>query len=676
DGLVVGRLKGFAIRALRELAPAVKIVEATPSVQADDAMLSAVQELIKSKLAGPIGLPVEEIDAAVQFDQYGVTSVMVVELNQIFEDLFGPISKTLFFEYRNVAELAEYFVEHHAKVVAGLVRTAPVAVNAPVVVSNAPAAVNDEPAAQTDAIRAYLRSLIAKPIGLPAEEIDFQTGFDQYGVNSVMVVELNEVFEGVFGPLSKTLFFEYRNIDELSQYFLEEHRDRLLAVTGKPAAVAAPAVVTAPAATVVPQAASPVEVLPAGADERHDIAIVSAAGRLPGARNLDQFWDLLRAGRDCITEIPEGRFQYRKYFDADPEQNRIYSNWGGFIDDVDRFDPTFFNISPRDAELIDPQERLLLEVVWEMLEQGGYTRQRLAKLSDRRVGVFVGALWQPYESAGIEASAAGNVVGPSSLLYSIANRVSYFLDLSGPSMAIDTACSSSLTALHLACQSIRNGESQFAIAAGVNLSLAASKYLFLSQNRFLATDGRCRSYGAGGDGYVPGEGVCAMLLKPLAKAIADGDSILAVIKGSAINHGGRTNGYTVPSPKAQGNVIAQALEQARIDPNTITYVEGHGTGTSLGDPIEIEGLGKALGRSRDAARPCAIGSVKSNIGHLEAAAGIASVLKVILQMRHGQLAPTLHTEQLNPNINFDRTPFRVVRELEPWTREQGPRRAG
>jgi polyketide synthase PksM len=658
DGLVVVRLKGFSIRALKEaavsVAPAAVIAANASPALVDDTLLHAVQDLIRTKLAGPVGLPVDEIELNVEFDQYGVTSVMVVELNQIFEEILGAIPKTLFFEYRNIAELAEYFLDNHRDVLARLLRPAP------------PAPVASEDGDVIDHVRMYLRSLIAGPIGLAADEIDVRAGFDEYGVNSVMVVELNEIFERIFGPLAKTLFFEYRSIDELSQYFLDEHRAKLMAaLPGKSVAAMAPAAAA--------QQASSVERSPAPADEGRDIAIVSAAGRFPGARNLEEFWKVLSEGRDCITEIPEGRFNYRQYFNADPEQNGIYSNWGGFVDDIDRFDPAFFNISPREAELIDPQERLLLEVVWEMLERSGYTRRRLHQVSRGRVGVFVGALWQPYESAGVEATLAGNVVGPSSLLYSIANRVSYFLDLTGPSMAIDTACSSSMTALHLACQSIRDGESECAIAAGVNLSASVSKYLFLSRYHFLSTDGRCRSYGAGGDGYVPGEGICAVLVKPLAKAIADGDSILAVIKGSAINHGGRTNGYTVPNPKAQASVITQALEQARVEPSSITYIEGHGTGTSLGDPIEIAALEKALGLSRDEDRLCAIGSVKSNIGHLEAAAGIASIIKVLLQMKHGQIAPSLHIEQLNPNIDFARSPFQVQRELGAWAH---PRRAG
>ena len=644
DGTVVVRLEGFSIRALRETAKAAepRVTVATAAVASTD-----VQELIKSKLAGPIGLPASEIDVTVPFDQYGVTSIMVVELNQAFEEIFGAIPKTLFFEYRNVAELAEYFVENHAD---ALSRIAAPAQQAPV-------------GDVREQARVFLRALIARPIGVAAEDIDVDAGFDQYGVNSVMVVELNGIFENLFGPLSKTLFFEYRSVTELADYFLDEHREKLVAAL--PNAPATPTtVITEP--TLIPR--------PSSLATNSDIAIVSAAGRFPGARNLDEFWTLLAEGRDCITEIPADRFDYKKYFDADPERERIYAKWGGFIDDVDRFDPAFFQISPREAELIDPQERLLLEVTWEMFERAGYTRQRLHETSGRKVGVFVGALWQPYESAGVEATLSGNPVGPSSLLYSVANRISYFFDLSGPSMAIDTACSSSLTALHLACQSIRDGESEFAIAAGVNLSVSASKYLFLSRGRFLATDGRCRSYGAGGDGYVPGEGVCALLLKPLSKAVADGDTILGVIKGSAINHGGRTNGYTVPNPKSQGNVIADALQRSGVDPRAISYIDGHGTGTSLGDPVEISGLEKALGAARGRGERIAIGSVKSNIGHLEAAAGIASIVKVLLQLEHGQLAPSLHSGVLNPNIDFERSLFRVQRELAPWPRRDGEKR--
>ncbi|WP_420713379.1 beta-ketoacyl synthase N-terminal-like domain-containing protein, partial [Streptomyces sp. NRRL WC-3549] len=258
----------------------------------------------------------------------------------------------------------------------------------------------------------------------------------------------------------------------------------------------------------------------------------------------------------------------------------------------------------------------------------------------------------------------------------IANRVSHALDLSGPSMALDTMCSSSLTAIHLACESLRRGESELAVAGGVNVSVHPYKFAFLSQGRFLSSDGRCRAFGEGGDGYVPGEGVGAVLLKPYRKALADGDRVHGLILGSAVNHGARTNGYSVPNPRAQQSAITTALERAGVTPEDIGYVEAHGTGTALGDPIELTGLTHAY-RSADAAPGTwPIGSVKSNIGHLESAAGIAGLTKVLLQFRHRSLVPSLHADELNSNIDFERSPFRVQRELSAWPEGDRPRRAG
>jgi len=286
--------------------------------------------------------------------------------------------------------------------------------------------------------------------------------------------------------------------------------------------------------------------------------------------------------------------------------------WGGFLDDIDKFDPLFFNISPREAAIIDPQERMFLEVAWESIEDAGYIPKNL---KGETVGVFVGALWQPYITLGVEQTFKGNLQRPHGLLYSIANRVSFFFDWCGPSMAVDTACSASLTALHLACESLKRKESHSAIVGGVNISLSSSKYLWLSNNNFLASDGKCRSFGSGGDGYVPGEGVGAVYIKRLKDAIRDGDHVYGVIKGTSINHGGKTNGYTVPNPRKQAELILSSLDKSGISPEDISYVEAHGTGTSLGDPIEISGLQKAFSSYTDKKEFCAIGSVKSNIGH-------------------------------------------------------------
>ena len=321
-----------------------------------------------------------------------------------------------------------------------------------------------------------------------------------------------------------------------------------------------------------------------------------------------------------------------------------------------------------------------METVWETIENAGYTRNYLAT---GKVGVFVGVMWGLYQLW--ESDRDGGKVALSSSYASVANRVSYFFDFRGPSITLDTMCSSSLTAIHWACRSIRAGECEVAVAGGVNLSLHPQKYFQICQGKFASTDGRCRSFGAGGDGYVPGEGVGAVLLKPLTKAVADGDHIYGVIKGSAINHGGKTNGYTVPNPNAQVEVITAALQKGGIDPATISYLEAHGTGTSLGDPIEITGLTKAFREYTEKNQFCAIGSAKSNIGHLEAAAGIAGLTKVLLQMQHRQLVPTLHAVEVNPHLDFDHSPFFLQRELSEWRQPEitvngktarSPRRAG
>jgi len=391
-----------------------------------------------------------------------------------------------------------------------------------------------------------------------------------------------------------------------------------------------------------------------------DIAIVGMACRFPGADSPKEFWKNLAGGVDSIREIPAERLARRRLY-GDCQAYR-----GGFIESIDRFDSLFFNISPRDAALLDPQERLFLEVAWEAVEDAGYYPERLAaEGSSRKIGTFVGALWAMYQMLGVEERSRGNRTSPNSFLWSIANRVSYFMNLCGPSLTVDTACSSSLTALHLACESIYRGECCAAIVGGVNLDTHQSKLDINTVGGALSKDGVCRSFGKGADGYVAGEGVAAVYMKPLDEALAAGDHVYAVIKGIAINHGGRSSGYMVPNPHAQSDLIVSALKSSGVDARSIGYVEAHGTGTSLGDPIEASALSAAFGK--DAVRQsCALGSVKSNIGHLEAAAGLAGVCKVILQMRHGAIAPSLHSAELNELIDFEHSPFYVVQKLERW----------
>lgn len=397
-----------------------------------------------------------------------------------------------------------------------------------------------------------------------------------------------------------------------------------------------------------------------------DIAIIGIAGQYPMADDVEEYWKNILEGRDCIQEIPADRWDAEEYFSNNKQQNgTTYSKWGGFIKNPAMFDPMFFNITPKEAELMDPQERLFLECAWNTIQDAGYTKKQLGK----KVGVFVGVMWGQYQLIGIDELNKGNVVTPNSFYASIANRVSYWFDFMGPSMAVDTMCSSSLTAIHLACKSILEQECETAIAGGVNIIVHPSKYLFLSANKMCSSDGKCRAFGEGGDGYVPGEGIGAILLKPLDKAIEDKDYIYGVIKGSSLNHGGKTSGFSVPNPRAQAEVIKDAYDRANISPETITYVEAHGTGTFLGDPIEIEGLSKVFSANKKLDKTCYIGSVKSNIGHLESAAGIAGITKILLQMKHNKLVSSLHTEVLNPNIDFEQSHFNVVTEVKDWYSE-------
>ncbi|MDT8977374.1 SDR family NAD(P)-dependent oxidoreductase [Paenibacillus sp. chi10] len=519
-----------------------------------------------------------------------------------------------------------------------------------------------------DEVETYIKVTLSKEIKLPVHKMDAQAPLEQYGIDSVMVLNLSGALESFFGSLSKTLFFEYKSVAELATYFIKYHPEKVAKLGKKPAQP----IVKAQAPDPVGEMVSRSRFITTSFDEHNlknqaieDIAIIGVSGRYPMAADLHEFWENLKSGKDCITEIPRERWAYEDYFDSDKSvRGKSYSKWGGFINGVDLFDPLFFNISPREAAYIDPQERLFLETVWHTLEDAGYTRGELSK---NKVGVFVGVMYGQYQL--LDGGSSG--ISPGSSYASIANRVSYYCNFRGPSIALDTMCSSSLTAIHLACDSIRNGESEVAIAGGVNLSLHPNKYLQLSQGKFLASDGRCRSFGEGGDGYVPGEGVGAVLLKPLHRAIADEDQIYAVIKASSVNHGGKTNGYTVPNPTAQADLIAETLKKAQIDPRTVSYIEAHGTGTSLGDPIEITGLVNAFqgfteGDAGREKRYCAIGSAKSNIGHLESAAGIAGITKVILQMKNKQLVPSLHSDHLNPHIEFEQTPFYVQHDLTPW----------
>jgi acyl transferase domain-containing protein len=408
------------------------------------------------------------------------------------------------------------------------------------------------------------------------------------------------------------------------------------------------------------------------------IAVIGMGCRFPGgASSPETFWRLLRDGVDASREVPAERWDTGAYFDPDPAAaGKMYTSRGGFLDRVDAFDPEFFGISPREARSLDPQHRLLLEVGWEALEHAGLAVDRLA---GTLTGVFVGIGIDDYAKLQLKtlpASAIDAYTGTGNAFCFAAGRLSYLLGLQGPSMALDTACSTSLVTIHLACQSLRARECALALAGGVNLMLAPEPSVFLSKARALAPDGRCKTFDAAADGYGRGEGCGMLVLKRLSDALADGDDVLAVIRGSAVNHDGASSGLTVPNGLAQQAVIRAALAQAEVAPADVSYVEAHGTGTALGDPIEVRALQAVLSSGRTPDRPLWLGSVKTNIGHLEVAAGVASVIKVVTALQHATIPPHLHFRHANPHLVLDQIPARIPTRCEPWPRASGARIAG
>ena len=411
--------------------------------------------------------------------------------------------------------------------------------------------------------------------------------------------------------------------------------------------------------------------------KKEPIAVVGMACRFPsGANSPEQFWTLLRDGIDAITDVPPSRWTAETYYASDHDApGKMYTVRGGFLDTpVGDFDASFFGISPREARALDPQHRLLLEISWEALEHACLDHTRL---KDSKTGVFVGMSSDDYAQAHRHSGQPERIDAYSAMgtTFSTAvGRLSYTLGLQGPSMALDTACSSSLVALHLACQSLRAKESDLALAGGVNLILSPQSHICFSKLQTISREGKCKSFDASADGYVRAEGCGMVVLKRLREARADGNRILAVVRGSAINQDGKTNGLAAPNGNAQRAVIRQALEDAGLQPDQVDYVEAHGTGTVLGDPIEVEALGAVFGPERR--EPLRLGTVKTNIGHLEPAAGIAGLIKIILSLLHEELPPNLHFRHPNPYIAWDRLPLQVISERSAWRRSARARLAG
>src|SRR5919106_1898380 len=411
------------------------------------------------------------------------------------------------------------------------------------------------------------------------------------------------------------------------------------------------------------------------------IAVVGVAGRFPGADSVTGLRELLREGRDAIREVPPDRWDADELYDPGNEPGRMHTRRIGSLDGIDLFDPQFFGISRREASRMDPQQRILLEVSWEALEAAGIAP---ASLAGTQTGVFAGIwgveytldFWNRTPSPAARRKRLDGWVGAGNAHCIAANRISFLLDLRGPSIAVDTACSSSLVSLHLACQSVWSGESDLALAAGVNVLIQPDTTIAASQAQMLSPDGRCKSFDARAYGYVRSEGCGVILIKRLSDALRDGDHVLALIRATATGQDGRTSALTVPSAEAQESVMRKALATAGVDPGELSYFEAHGTGTPIGDPTEVQAIASVVGPKRSADHRCLLGSLKANIGHLETASGIASVIKVILGLEHEEIYPQINLERLNPKIRLDGSPLEIPGVLEAWRRGTAPRVAG
>ncbi|MCY7822955.1 amino acid adenylation domain-containing protein [Bacillus spizizenii] len=643
-------------------------------------LIQMVGEILKVKT--------DDIDVSTELSEYGFDSVtFTVFTNKINEAYQLELTPTIFFEYGSIQSLAEYVIAAYPGEL------------------NLDADVNDTDERSSslhslNSLRASLGNMISAILKVDSEDIDVNTELSEYGFDSVtFTVFANKINEAYQLELTPTIFFEYGSIQSLAGYLIDQYEETFVQESEKSEGQEELQPISSEVPKMTARRKHRFQQPVIAKEERNNnqtadfepIAIVGISGRFPGAMDIDEFWKNLEEGKGSITEVPKDRWDWREHYgNPDTEVNKTDIKWGGFIDGVAEFDPLFFGISPREANYVDPQQRLLMTYVWKTLEDAGCSPQ---SLSGTGTGIFIGTGNTGYKdlfhraNLPIEGHAATGQMIPSVG----PNRMSYFLNIHGPSEPVETACSSSLVAIHRAVTAMQSGNCEMAIAGGVNTILTEEAHISYSKAGMLSKDGRCKTFSADANGYVRGEGVGMVMLKKLADAERDGNHIYGVIRGTAENHGGRANTLTSPNPKAQADLLVRAYRQAGIDPSTVTYIEAHGTGTELGDPIEINGLKAAfrkLSNKRGGSQPdipdhrCGIGSVKSNIGHLELAAGISGLIKVLLQMKHKTLVKSLHCETLNPYLQLADSPFYIVQEKQEWkavTDRDGnelPRRAG
>ncbi len=491
----------------------------------------------------------------------------------------------------------------------------------------------------------WLLKTIQEEFSVPITKENISMSFAELGMTSIQGVRLSGLLSDYLKTdIQPTLLYDYPSVIDLATYLLKEEQG-LFKQEEK------------------------------FSKQNEPIAVIGAACKFPGANSIEEFWGNLVQGADAIVEVPSDRWDINAYYDNAEElpSDKMNTRYGGFVDKVAEFDASFFGISPREAKQMDPQQRILLELSYELFERSGYVPKNLSKT---KTGVYIGAIQNDYKSL-FKEDKRDVYSGTGGALSILANRLSYYYDFRGPSMAIDTACSSSLVSIHNAVRDLRNGDCKMAIAGGVNLIIAPETTIALSQAKMMAVDGRCKTFDDTANGYVRSEGAGLVLLKPLSEAQKDGDTILAVVKGSAINQDGKSNGLTAPNGLAQQDVIKSALQSANVKPSEVAYIESHGTGTSLGDPIEINALNAVYGKGRGKNEPLTIGAVKANIGHLESAAGIAGFIKAILCLKNEQIPKQIHFNTPNKYIAWEKLNVTIPTSLQEWkTNKNTVRKAG
>jgi acyl transferase domain-containing protein/enoyl-CoA hydratase/carnithine racemase/aryl carrier-like protein len=530
------------------------------------------------------------------------------------------------------------------------------------------------------AVTASLKTLLANELQMRESDVDENVQFVDLGLDSISgVTWVRKINEKYHTTIKAAKLYSHPTLSQLGGYVKEEaEKHGTLTRPDAPAAVESPSLqpkrgmkvaaekLTSRRSRTAARLSSAPAVRPTPA-----IAVIGMAGQFPQAKNLEEFWQNIAQGRNCITQVPAGRWDVNAYYRPGAAvAGKTNSQWVGALEEYDRFDPLFFNISPSEAESMDPQQRLFLQACWHSVENAGYDAR---VLSGSKCGVFVGCTYGDYHllSREHQLSAQGFTGDATSVL---AARISYFLNLQGPCISIDTACSSSLVAIAHACDSLTSGGSDLALAGGVYVMAGPELHIKTAQTGMLSPEGKCFTFDQRADGFVPGEGVGVVMLKRLADAQKDQDIIYGVIQGWGVNQDGKTNGITAPNPESQTRLEQEVYDKYQIDPANIQLIEAHGTGTKLGDPIEVEGLKKAFKKYTQNKEYCALGSVKSNIGHCLTAAGIAGVIKVILVLKHKQLPPTINFEQMNEHIDLKDSPFYVNSRLQEWQPNGGARR--